>query len=223
MTLYSGQLRLASYNCRGWNNGKSVVSDLLDSHDICVIQEHWLFADHLNELNFNPDFLSVGVSGMDSSVLLYGRPFGGCAIFFRKSLIGSVTTLALHFANKLKNLLSSDSASDRDSSHLDKIGNKLVSEDLSSVSISITCIRSAFSRLKPHKHDGTNLLSDHLIHALPAIDTFVAGLFSSIIRHGYMPSVLRNCILVPIPKGSKDVHPRIIIGLSHWRLLSVKL
>ncbi len=549
MTLYSGQLRLASYNCRGWNNGKSVVSDLLDSHDICVIQEHWLFADHLNELNFNSDFLSVGVSGMDSSVLLYGRPFGGCAIFVRKSLIGSVTTLstnakrfsavrlsdhsghsfllvcvylptdygrsssndeflftldelegfvssqqfdslliagdfyvdfarscvntghllslmedfnlksvdlrflsnidftykgpngsskswldhifvshpfeecftsvqkldfatnvsdhhplscifdfhactnfqvpchspiqfspciawhkvsesdiqhycylisdslpclppdliscsdpaclvhqsvldsycdfllrciseaalqalplvksspslvpgwnnaarllkskanfwhrvwceagspsagvltqlkkaskrrykyevrrlkrrrllitrnrmasalansnsrnfwkevkninrssshnlrvpvvdgvhgdtdiALHFANKLKNLLSSDSAADRDS-HLDKIGNKLVSEDLSSVSISITCIRSAFSRLKPHKHDGTNLLSDHLIHAPPAIDTFVAGLFSSIIHHGYMPSVLRNCVLVPIPKGSND-------------------
>ena len=56
-----------------------------------------------------------------------------------------------------------------------------------------------------HKHDGTNVLSDHLIHALPAIEPFVADLFSSIIRHGFMPSALRNCILVPIHKGSKDI------------------
>ena len=83
-----------SFNCRGWHNGKSTVTYLLDSHDICLIQEHWLFDDHLNKLNFNPDFLSVGVSGMDSSVLLRGLPFGGCAILFRKSLLGSVTMLS---------------------------------------------------------------------------------------------------------------------------------
>ena len=100
MTLTLGQLQLVSFNCRGWNNGKSIVSDLLESHDICLIQEHWLFHDHLHELNFNPDFLSVGVSGMDSFALHHGRPFGGCAILFRKSLIGSVimlSTNAKHF------------------------------------------------------------------------------------------------------------------------------
>ena len=31
---------------------------------------------------------------MDSSILLRGRPFGGCAILFRKSLISSVTMLS---------------------------------------------------------------------------------------------------------------------------------
>ncbi len=91
MTLCPGHLRLASYNCKGWSNGKSAVSDLLDSHDICVIQEHWLFTEHLMELNFNPDFRMVGVSGMDSSTLLYGRPYEGCAILFRKSLSDSIT------------------------------------------------------------------------------------------------------------------------------------
>ena len=85
------QLRLVSFNCRGWHNAISTVADLLDSHDICLIQEHWLFNEHLNQLNFNPDFLSVGVSGMGSSILLHGRPFGGFAILFRKSLISSVT------------------------------------------------------------------------------------------------------------------------------------
>ena len=70
MKLSLHHLQLVSFNCRGWNNGRSTVADLLDSHDIilCLIQEHWLFNDYLSQLNFNPDFLSVGVSGMDSSL-----------------------------------------------------------------------------------------------------------------------------------------------------------
>ena len=43
-----------------------------------------------------------------------------------------------------------------------------------------------------------------LIFALPAIEGFVAKLFTCILRHGYMPAALRDCILVPIPKGNKD-------------------
>lgn len=53
--------------------------------------------DHLNQLNFNPDFLSVGVSGMDSSIVLHVCPFSGCAILFRKSLISSFTMLSKRF------------------------------------------------------------------------------------------------------------------------------
>jgi len=48
----------------------------------------------LHELNFNPDFLSVGVSGMDSFAFHHGRTFGECAILFRKSLVGSVIMLS---------------------------------------------------------------------------------------------------------------------------------
>lgn len=33
---------------------------------------------------------------------------------------------------------------------------------------------------------------------------YLASLFTAILRHGYMPKLLRDCILVPIPKGSKD-------------------
>ena len=58
--------------------------------------------------------------------------------------------------------------------------------------------------LKRCKNDGTDLSSNHLILALPAIELFAADLFTSILRYGYMPSVLRDCILVPIPKGNKD-------------------
>ena len=65
---------------------------------------------------------------------------------------------------------------DRDR-HLDMIADKLVNEDLSTVFFSVACVRSAFNLLKAHKHDGTNVLADHLIHALPAIEPFVADLF----------------------------------------------
>ena len=55
-------------------------------HDLCLIQEHWLFHDHLNSLNFSNDVLSVAVSGMDDTDLILGRPFGGCGIIYCKSL-----------------------------------------------------------------------------------------------------------------------------------------
>ena len=71
MTLRLHHLRLVSFNCRDWYNARSTVADLPVSYDICLIQEHWLFSDHLYQLNFNPDFLSVGVSGMESSILLW--------------------------------------------------------------------------------------------------------------------------------------------------------
>ena len=66
-----------------------LVSDLLNICDICLIQEHWLFNEQLHNLNIDNEFLLCGVSGMDSSVLLHGRPFGGCA----KSLAGSVNMI----------------------------------------------------------------------------------------------------------------------------------
>ena len=41
----------------------------------------------------SPDFLSVGVSGVDCSALLEGRPYGGCSILYRKSLVPFITPL----------------------------------------------------------------------------------------------------------------------------------
>ena len=76
--------------------------------------------------------------------------------------------IALHFSNKLRTLLALDSSSTCDSL-LGQINNNLGSEDLNLVSISIPCVRTAFSLLKPHKNDGANLSSNHFIRALPAI------------------------------------------------------
>ena len=39
------------------------------------------------------DFHSVSVSGVDGSVLLCGRPYGGCAILYCQSLFSCITPL----------------------------------------------------------------------------------------------------------------------------------
>ena len=93
MTSPQHSLNLVSFNCRGWNLGQLSVKDLLRSHDICFIQEHWLLQDQLGLLNVNSDFLSIGVSGMDSSKLLLGRPYGGCAILYKRSLLPHISKL----------------------------------------------------------------------------------------------------------------------------------
>ena len=50
--------------------------------------------DQLHKIHeISPDFLSVGVSGMDNSELLLGRPFGGCAILYRKCLASCISSL----------------------------------------------------------------------------------------------------------------------------------
>ena len=83
-------LKIVSYNCSGWKSGSNYVKSLLQSCDLCLIQEHWLFRENLDSLLISNDFLSVSVSGMDSSQLLSGRPFGGCCIMYRKALSAAV-------------------------------------------------------------------------------------------------------------------------------------
>ena len=69
----------------------------------------------------------------------------------------------------------------------------------------------ALVKLKLGKSDCDFLSSDHLRYASAVIATPLAAYFTSILRHGYMPNVLRDCVVIPIPKGLKDL--LIIVGL----------
>ena len=82
-------LRCCTFNCKGWNSGYLTLSNYIDSLDICFIQEHWLIHDYLCRINeiSSSDFVSVGVSGIDSSCVLMGRPYGGCAIYSHTSIV----------------------------------------------------------------------------------------------------------------------------------------
>ena len=87
MTCQVACIRFSTFNCRGWRSGSIYVPTMLNSLDFCLIQEHWLLTEHLGALDIlvSDEFISIGISGMDSSNLLPGRPYGGCAILCRKS------------------------------------------------------------------------------------------------------------------------------------------
>jgi len=82
----SCNLRFCSYNCRGFNSAKKqYVTSLLNICDFLLVQEHWLCDEEISSLSsLISDFLSCGVSGFSSDQILGGRPYGGCAIFWRR-------------------------------------------------------------------------------------------------------------------------------------------
>ncbi len=55
----------------------------MEHTDILLIQEHWCHEADINRIVDNMDNVQItGVSGMDSNVLLSGRPYRGCAFLF---------------------------------------------------------------------------------------------------------------------------------------------
>jgi exonuclease III len=79
-------LRVITYNLHGFNQGKVALDDMLPEFnpDILLIQEHWLTPAQLDSLVCYEDYVVFGSSAMGSRVSsgpLYGRPFGGVAIF----------------------------------------------------------------------------------------------------------------------------------------------
>ena len=64
---------------------------------------------------------------------------------------------------------------------------------------------SDFSHLNLGKSDRDGILAEHLIYASSALLSPLAAFFSSLIRHGFMPQCLRDCVLVPVPKKNKNV------------------
>jgi len=91
----SAVLRLISYNSRGLNVSKQAyLRHILEDCDILLLQEHWLSEDQLHGLNtLSDDFVSVAVSGFGNDCVLAGRPYGGCAILWRKNLSLTATSV----------------------------------------------------------------------------------------------------------------------------------
>ena len=80
-------LKIVSYNCRGFNASKvPCISELLTKCDIVLLQETWLYSSQfcLFTTYFNT-YNNVSVCSMDESVLHAGRPYGGCTILYKSS------------------------------------------------------------------------------------------------------------------------------------------
>ena len=67
-----------------------MLKSLCQDNDIILLQEHWLLKSNLYKLeDINDNFQVFSISAMDKKAeasILAGRPFGGCAIMYRKSL-----------------------------------------------------------------------------------------------------------------------------------------
>lgn len=90
-------LNICSFNMYGFNNGTPMLKCLCNRYDIILVQEHWLLSSELHKLDtVCSDFMSFKLSSMDSKAsngILTGRPFGGVAIMWRKSLSNNVALL----------------------------------------------------------------------------------------------------------------------------------
>jgi len=84
----TSNVRLLSYNCRGYNvYKKPYLAELLSKCEVLFLQEHWLCGDQLSLLSEISDTHNVySVCGFDSATVLRGRPYGGCAIFWRNNM-----------------------------------------------------------------------------------------------------------------------------------------
>ena len=91
-------LSFLSYNCRGMNKTKyDFLSSLLAQSDFLFLQEHWMAEDQVPSLGLlSTSHHCYGVSGFSSNDVLLGRPFGGCAIFWRQGLCSSVKYMETH-------------------------------------------------------------------------------------------------------------------------------
>ena len=107
------------------------------------------------------------------------------------------------FASKFANVLNSNSSSSRDSLH-SSIQSSIESWHLRDVHFSDKEVLEALSLLKSKKTDSDGVSSDHLKLASSAIAKPLAIFLISVVRHGYLPQCLSDCVLIPIPKGSKD-------------------
>ena len=114
--------------------------------------------------------------------------------------------ISAQFASKLCSLLSSGCSSDDRSDFLLFLNCSLSDSDISSAMIMPSNVAESISRLKLGKSDGTSLLSNHFICASSVLSEFLSSLFTAMLRHGFIPSSLRDCILHPIPKPGVKIH-----------------
>ena len=84
------------------------------------------------------------------------------------------------------------------------LDSSLRESDLKDTFISPSTIAESLSHLTLGKSEGTNLLSNHFIYASSVLSGFLSNLFTTMLRHGYVPNSLRDCILQPTPKPGKD-------------------
>eukprot|EP00118_Oscarella_pearsei_P023150 m.273260 g.273260 ORF g.273260 m.273260 type:complete len:967 (+) comp40573_c0_seq2:1097-3997(+) len=89
------ELKVVSFNCRGFQSSKDDIDRLARQADIFMLQEHWIRPEQFSVLNDVGDskFAYTAVSPMEKGQCVQGRPFGGVALLWRNTLQHAVTVL----------------------------------------------------------------------------------------------------------------------------------
>ena len=86
------QLRILSLNCHGFNIGiESYLARICENIDIILLQETWLSDFTYDRITAGPlsAYCMVHTSAMEDKLqngILHGRPFGGTAVLYKRSL-----------------------------------------------------------------------------------------------------------------------------------------
>ena len=81
----------------GFGNGACMLNDLCGFYMLAAVQEHWVKKDEFDELALVHNYFFFAASGMKQAAakaILKGRPFGGVAFLWHKSLNGVIATLS---------------------------------------------------------------------------------------------------------------------------------
>ena len=65
-------------------------------------------------------------------------------------------------------------------------------------------VLEAILQLKPHKYDSCGINTEHLKFASSVICQPLSAFLTSAVRHGYMPSCIRDSVMSPLLKGNKN-------------------
>ncbi len=88
---------ILSFNCEGVKRSCDYISNILNktSCDIICLQEIWLLDNTIDYLSsVHTDYMYIGISGVDSNNnIIYGRPKGGVAILYKKSLSHNIVRM----------------------------------------------------------------------------------------------------------------------------------
>ena len=127
--------------------------------------------------------------------------------FSGRNIIDGLTTdddISNMFSSKIALLLNSDLDQSARNSFLADLTDYILKSDLLTSEISSTVVLNALDLLKNGKSDGSSLFSDAFIFAESILSNPLSHLFTAVVRHGYDPKHLRDCILQLIPKPGKD-------------------
>ena len=91
ITQRKNNIIICSLNCEGIRRSSNYICDILKSTscDILCLQETWTMDSNLEHFS---DYLFTCISGFDHTVnIIKGRPYGGVAIFYKKSTSNVIT------------------------------------------------------------------------------------------------------------------------------------